>query len=349
MKLDAAYGNIVYRTAAILLAVLIATASLFAASLEEYTKRVEHAHMLALIVEEDPADDRHIDDLVRYVEQSFPASEYIDWSGGRSEASNQWLLTRNAELKTKKDATVRGSRAVEMREYLAAIIFKIHELKAVSAEGKTRDEEKQKLAEILRRAEYQKPEPKADGVIAGWLTRFLEWLESLFSGSGPTERRPGGSGMASIIQFIVFAAILGLLGYLAYRLLPLLVPSMRADRRKKKKKDRVILGEKIGDDATAGDLFDEAERLAKSGDLRGAIRKGYIALLCELADRKIIGLARHKTNRDYLRDVRSRRELHPRMKVVTDTFERHWYGYQDSNDTDWAKFRDDYREAIRGA
>ena len=47
--------------------------------------------------------------------------------------------------------------------------------------------------------------------------------------------------------------------------------------------------------------------------------------------------------------IRTRGELHPSMKVVTDTFERHWYGYQDSNEADWAKFRDDYQEAIRGA
>jgi hypothetical protein len=95
------------------------------------------------------------------------------------------------------------------------------------------------------------------------------------------------------------------------------------------------------------DLLGDADRLARDGDLRGAIRKGYIALLCDLSDRKIIGLAYNKTNRDYLRDVRSRRDLHPRMKTVTDAFERHWYGLQDSAEQDWARFREDYKEAIR--
>jgi hypothetical protein len=35
------------------------------------------------------------------------------------------------------------------------------------------------------------------------------------------------------------------------------------------------------------------------------------------------------------------------MKVVTDAFERHWYGLQDSAEQDWARFREDYKEAIR--
>jgi hypothetical protein len=35
------------------------------------------------------------------------------------------------------------------------------------------------------------------------------------------------------------------------------------------------------------------------------------------------------------------------MKVVTETFERHWYGFQESGAEDWARFRDDYDRAIR--
>jgi hypothetical protein len=132
-----------------------------------------------------------------------------------------------------------------------------------------------------------------------------------------------------------------------YKIVPLLFPKLRRARKPSKKKERIILGERLGDDVTGMDLFAEAERLAREGNLRGAIRKGYIALLCDLSDRKVIGLAHNKTNRDYLRDVRSLRDFHPRMKVITDTFERHWYGLQDSAEQDWARFREDYKEAIR--
>jgi len=115
---------------------------------------------------------------------------------------------------------------------------------------------------------------------------------------------------------------------------------------KKEKKDRIILGERIAADESAEDLFSEAEALARSGDLRGAIRKGYIALLCELSDRKMIGLARHKTNRDYLRDVRKDQRLFVNMTGLTGSFERNWYGIRPSETQDWEDFRTRYRQTI---
>ena len=48
----------------------------------------------------------------------------------------------------------------------------------------------------------------------------------------------------------------------------------------------MILGEHVSADESAHDLLAEAERLAGEGRLREAIRKGYIAVLCDLADRK---------------------------------------------------------------
>ncbi len=94
------------------------------------------------------------------------------------------------------------------------------------------------------------------------------------------------------------------------------------------------------------DDFAEAENLAGQGNLRGAIRKGYIALLCELADRKIIGLSQHKTNRDYLKDVRKQNELYKNMSGLTNNYERHWYGFDDAEESDWEEFRNSYKKAV---
>ena len=149
-----------------------------------------------------------------------------------------------------------------------------------------------------------------------------------------------------VMRILLYVGLAAVLGFLIFKVAPLLFPNLKRTA-KQKKKNRVILGEHIAENETASDLFREADRLAREGNLRGAIRKGYIALLCDLSDRKVIGLARHKTNRDYMRDVRSRRELHPRMKVVTETFERHWYGFQESGEQDWTRFRDEYDQAIR--
>jgi hypothetical protein len=110
----------------------------------------------------------------------------------------------------------------------------------------------------------------------------------------------------------------------------------------------VILGERLAEHETSRDIFAEAERLAAAGDLRAAIRKGYIAVLCELGDRKVIGLEHHKTNRDYLRDVRKKRAIHQEMTGLTNSFERHWYGFGEAGESDWTEFRQGYRRVVEG-
>ncbi|MBK7512564.1 MAG: DUF4129 domain-containing protein [Chloracidobacterium sp.] len=77
-----------------------------------------------------------------------------------------------------------------------------------------------------------------------------------------------------------------------------------------------------------------------------AIRKGYVALLCDLADRKVIGLARHKTNRDYLSDIRKKNRLFENMKRITASFERHWYGSQTADQREWEEFREQYQKTV---
>ena len=131
-----------------------------------------------------------------------------------------------------------------------------------------------------------------------------------------------------------------------YRFAPFFIKRFRS-RETNEKKERVILGERLADNETAQNLFDEAENLARQGNLRGAIRKGYIALLCELSDRKIIGLSQHKTNRDYLRDVRKQNELYQNMSGLTLNFERHWYGFEEARESDWENFKRDYQKAVK--
>jgi len=106
------------------------------------------------------------------------------------------------------------------------------------------------------------------------------------------------------------------------------------------------MGETLDPDQTAVDLLTEAEGLARRGELRAAIRKAYIALLLELGDRKIISLAQHKTNRDYLRAVRDIEHLYGNVKQLTDSFELHWYGLAQATETDWLAFRSAYNRAL---
>jgi hypothetical protein len=116
---------------------------------------------------------------------------------------------------------------------------------------------------------------------------------------------------------------------------------------KVKPEARVVLGEHVSADESSKDLLEDAEALARSGQLRAAIRKAYIALLVELGDRKLISLAQHKTNRDYLRSVRETPELHASMQGLTDIFERNWYGLAQPDPDDWQAFRDGYQRTLK--
>ncbi|MBV9956843.1 MAG: DUF4129 domain-containing protein, partial [Acidobacteria bacterium] len=160
---------------------------------------------------------------------------------------------------------------------------------------------------------------------------------------------PGRARLASqIAQIFIVLLSAAIIAYALWKLVPRL---MRFNRKRKQQKPereaRVVLGEHLAPDQTSADLLAEAERLAREGNLRGAIRKGYIALLCELGDRKVIGLAQHKTNRDYLRAVSHQTQLFQEMSVLTNSFETHWYGFVAPSPEDWNTFRSRYQQALR--
>jgi len=203
---------------------------------------------------------------------------------------------------------------------------------------------KQKLESILERPEYASVS-SGPNALTRLIRDFIRWIESLMPEAGGAE--PGRARMAGNIVTVIVIGVAGLL--IAYVALLMFKRFKRPARPKvrKKREARIVLGEKLQPEQTATDLLAEAEALARSGDLRAAIRKGYIALLVELGDRNVITLAQYKTNRDYLRSVSSVPQLHSPLKRLTETFERHWYGFVQATPNDWQDFRARYREALQ--
>ncbi len=336
----------IIRTFLILIVLMTIANAATAAELADYQERVRSAResiqeLLANVADEESGEELYVsnEELFDEMRELIPAEETVSGSGGEIRTNNRWLIDRLKVAEDEKDLTKRAEILNEIDGRLAAIGVQIQTLAAAQAAERSKDEDKRKLSEILSRPEYQKPLPKEpeQSALAKWISKFLEWLEPYMPkfGSGSA---PDVSGVVSVVQYILIGLIILLLGFLAYKLAPLFIPRFRA-KEKSGKESRVILGETIHEDVSSSDLFSDAERLAREGDLRGAIRKGYVALLCEMSDRKLIGLARHKTNRDYLRDVRSRREIHTEMSGITGSFERHWYGSQDAEAEDWEEFR----------
>jgi hypothetical protein len=154
--------------------------------------------------------------------------------------------------------------------------------------------------------------------------------------------------LALVARLFVYALAAGLIVFVVWRYGPAVWGRIGARRaRAGKREARVVLGERLEADQSASDLISEAEALARAGDLRAAIRKAYIGVLCDLGDRHVIRLAQHKTNRDYLTSVRPRADLYGTMRPLTLNFERHWYGLAPANDADWAEYRSLCRQVLQ--
>ena len=338
------------------LALLLLTVPVSAATLQEYRENISNlkkdiSSLLSPNEDWDEEDLRNFEkEVLKKLPEIIPAKQKIEWQGATIETDNRWLAeTFEKFKKSPPDSGERTKILIGIYERLDSIEQKINELEnPVSAANRTKDENKQKLAEILRREEFLKPEEKEESFIQRAYRKVLEWLAKMFPKLNIPESAPAeSSAFPFVLQILLYALVLGLIGFFVYKFAPFLVQRFRT-RERRENRERVILGEKLAADETADTLFSQAELLAREGDLRGAIRKGYIALLCELSDRKLIGLKKHKTNRDYLRDVRKRRPLYQNLRGLTNNFERHWYGSETTQETDWEEFKDGYRKTVGG-
>ncbi|MEO8647647.1 MAG: DUF4129 domain-containing protein [Acidobacteriota bacterium] len=285
--------------------------------------------------------------LVRDVRERLPVSQRIEWQGSSVESANQWLNARLDAFTSESGFDKRRQILIEIGERLSAISAAVRSAEAQSPDQRSKDEDKTKLAEILGREEYQKTEAAEEGFAARLLRRFLEWLRSVFPGFNPPNLEPGRMQSTTVVlQVLLYILIAGLLVFGLYKFAPSIFPSLRRNR-KTREGSRTILGEIIAPNESGEDIFSVAERLARDGDVRGAIRKGYIALLCELSDRRQIKLVRHKTNRDYIRELRVKRDLQSGLGSLTGVFEKFWYGVESPAGDDWDEFRTEYNAAIR--
>jgi hypothetical protein len=329
---------------------LLAPSALRAEPLTDYAMRVQRS--LTLIEEmrtayEDESGHAQPEQLyagnATLVRQLLPAKETVNLNGQTVAVDNAWLDNDLNDFEKSTKANDRRDALARIAERLKSIHERLSELQSAAGPDGDKDAAKGKLAEILRRPEYARTAPQGNA-LEQILERFLRWLSRLMPHPKPIQ--PGSSRLVSTLaQIIVIALCIGAIGLLIWRYGPRLLSGRR--KKKKKREARIVLGEKLEADQTAADLLAQAEKLARDGNLRAAIRKGYIALLCELGDRKIISLAQHKTNRDYLNAVRNKGSLYTSMRKLTNSFELHWYGFVPVGEADWNEFRAGYRKIVR--
>ncbi len=272
----------------------------------------------------------------------LPAKETILLKGQSIAVDNTWFHDALDEYEKIKTNARRTESLTRIDERLRALGERLDEMQN-GKPGATKGDNKTRLAEILRRSEYRK-QAEEGSALTRLLNRFLRWLGSLFPQTKPLQ--PGNAmALSRIAQVVVIGVSVGAIGFLIWKFAPRYLRNR--GKKKAKREARIVLGERLEPDQTSADLLAQAESLARSGDLRAAIRKAYIALLCELGDRKVISLAQHKTNRDYLGAVRDRPSLFLSMRGLTNSFEIHWYGFQPAGENDWNEFRQGYQQALK--
>lgn len=340
---------------ALLFAHLAAAGALAAVPLADYRARVGEARAAAesLAPEESGAADapERYAEAVAELRRLLPPTEQVETAGATVVVNNVWLHTLLDQHEKSAAGLPAAERAASFRriaDRLGALDARLAEAERAAqqppAAPRDKDAEKGRLAAILRGKEYNR-EAAEGGALNRLLKRIAESLADLFPDAKPVGAGAGAGRLSPVILYAVIAVALAVVFFFVYRYW---VGRRERVRPLVPKEARVVLGERIEADQTSSDLLTAAELLAREGDLRGAIRKAYVALLCELGDRKLIRLAHHKTNRDYLRDAR--RDAPPRlyeeMRPLTHSFERHWYGLEEADQTDWADFRTRCRQAL---
>jgi hypothetical protein len=311
----------------------------------DYYKNVERAvTALDTLQQTDETEDgasyeNRLDRTIAGVREALPEHQSVQTSEGVYNVDNAWLHEALKQFKS-ASAEERPTKLAQVIERLKAVAERVEPGESPTAPANDRA----KLESILARPEYA-TEAQGPNALSRLIIEFARWLQQ-FLPDRPQLKAGNSRWMTTFAQIMVVLVAAVVIFYVARILLRRFKPARRR-RTAKKREPRIVLGERLEPEDTAVDLLAEAEALARGGDVRAAIRKAYIALLVELGDRKVITLAQHKTNRDYLNSVRNVPPLHQTMGGLTNSFERHWYGFIEANENDWQSFRTGYRTALQ--
>jgi hypothetical protein len=167
------------------------------------------------------------------------------------------------------------------------------------------------LEELDYNGEPRPPEPPQDPDEKSAFKAFLERIEL-----GPIDLGPVGN-------LILLLLLLTGLGYFIFRFLE--VPRVYRSKAEREA-TRVDVSEIEEERLTLAETESLLSRAERNEQFRLAIRLQYLTLLKRLNELGLIGFARDKGNRAYLREMSQRVELIDGFRRLTRNFERNWYG-----------------------
>ncbi len=164
--------------------------------------------------------------------------------------------------------------------------------------------------------------------------RFIDWLRQQ-TRINPSEKKTSRDidwmGWIKLLLFLLLCVFGGLLGVYAKRLWVRRRRTHRDVDREPESAPPDLDDENIdAADRDADQWLTLARDLAAAGNLRQALRAVYLATLAHLAEKGVIQIARHKSNRDYAAELRRRlhenREAQNIFTANVNFFDRVWYG-----------------------
>jgi hypothetical protein len=314
-------------------------------TVDDYANRLDRAERSVKEAIERKSKAPELATKMNEVKRLLPVSEEVEFNGATTRVDNAWLHKAvDSAVKTEGDAERRLQMLGEISTCLARLRQSVKS--AQTAEDRASQDQRARIDNILARPEYQ-PEEERESTIARWIRHMKEFIVRLLRNllGSPSARAPQtGGGLYMVLQALIFLVLATALIFGAAKLV------RRFQGRQKpaeKAETREALGEEIPEYVTAADLFAMASELARQAEYRKAIRRAYIALLCDLDQRGKLRLGRSKTNRDYLDAMRSEQRIYPTFSVMTLAFERAWYGQARATEEEFHNFVSLYQEAIK--
>ena len=169
--------------------------------------------------------------------------------------------------------------------------------------------------------------------IKGWITSFIDWLESLLpeSRGQPVSGDKKWKEPVRIVLVLLLLLFMAIMAFIFIRIW---------QRRRVKPVETIstsavpvpdLTDEKVkADDLSTNRWLALAADLADKGELRLAMRALYLATLAHLADHEMITIQSYKSNREYERELKRRAHEHGELISIfsnsLNVFEGAWYG-----------------------
>jgi hypothetical protein len=195
----------------------------------------------------------------------------------------------------------------------------------------------------LREKKSQPAEP-AKLEVPGWLKRFLDWLDKLFSGTG---RALSGLGtLVRILAYGVLAAICCLIIWLVVRAV-----NRYRERQTVGGLARGSVEEGEGEippgDLPADEYLRRAGELAEQGLFREAIGQLILGAMSRTERSGLIRFRRGLTNRDYVRALRGRAAPQRAFRTIVGVYEPICFGRRNAQVEHYRTSLDGYQTAFQ--